>query len=198
MASKRSHHNKQDQKIAPGTGYKRHDIFWAKAKDDGYAARSVYKLQEVDRAHKLLLPGGHVLDLGCAPGSWLQYAAQRVGGQGRVIGVDLEKVELPFGNNVTTMQMDMALLRKEMLPSDALPIDVVLSDLAPHTSGINGLNPTRRASSTAPMSPTQPMARYQDRLSHSGMEEKNTVLVMTPPTASVHTRDNSTARVRPW
>jgi 23S rRNA (uridine2552-2'-O)-methyltransferase len=143
MASKHSHHHKQNQKIAPGTGYKRHDIYWAKAKDDGYAARSVYKLQEVDQAHKLLPPGAHVLDLGCAPGSWLQYAAQRVGATGRVVGVDLEAVTVPLSKNVTTLVLDMARLTTAMLPSDALPIDVVLSDLAPHTSGIRSVDQDR-------------------------------------------------------
>lgn len=144
MASKtKTHHNKRDQKTAPHSQYKRHDVFWAKAKDDGYAARSVYKLEELDKANKLLFPGARVMDLGCAPGSWLQYAAKRVGAQGRVLGIDLEVVTLALPPNVITLVMDMDKVRREKLPSDCFPVDVILSDLAPHTTGIRSVDQAR-------------------------------------------------------
>src|SRR5262249_46384462 len=56
----------------------RHDVFHRRAKQQGFAARSVFKLEEIDHKLKLFRPGARVLDLGCRPGSWLQYAAQKV------------------------------------------------------------------------------------------------------------------------
>ena len=66
----------------------RHDPYWKKAKDSGAAARAIFKLEEIDRKVKLLGPGARVLDLGCAPGSWLQYAARVVGDAGALVGID--------------------------------------------------------------------------------------------------------------
>ena len=57
----------------------RHDAFFRKARGAGFAARSVYKLEEIDRKLRLLRPGDRVLDLGCRPGSWMQYAQKVVG-----------------------------------------------------------------------------------------------------------------------
>src|SRR5215212_6588551 len=67
---------------------KRHDSFFKKARDGGYAARSVFKLEELDRRFRLLRPGERILDLGCRPGSWLKYAAGVAGAHGTVIGLD--------------------------------------------------------------------------------------------------------------
>ncbi|MBI5496178.1 MAG: RlmE family RNA methyltransferase [Deltaproteobacteria bacterium] len=142
--ARKPHYDKRDQKVATTGGhYKRHDVYWARAKDEGYAARSVYKLQEIDKAHQLMGPGSRVLDLGCAPGSWLQFAAERVGSRGRVVGVDLEVVKLDLPPHVTTLAMDMVDLTQEHLPSDCLPLDLVMSDLAPHTTGIRSVDQAR-------------------------------------------------------
>ena len=72
----------------------RHDAAYRRAKQEGFAARAVYKLQELDQRFSLLGHGRRVLDLGCWPGSWMQHAAQRVGEEGLVIGLDLRPVEL--------------------------------------------------------------------------------------------------------
>ena len=66
----------------------RHDAFFRKARGAGFAARSVYKLEEIDRKLRLLHAGDRVLDLGCRPGSWLQYALKVVGPHGAVVGID--------------------------------------------------------------------------------------------------------------
>lgn len=108
------------------------DRFSRRAKAEGYAARSVYKLQEMDRRHALLRPGDRVLDLGCHPGSWLEYAAQRVGPRGQVVGVDLEPTPAAAAN-VRTVAADVFDLDPESLGPDAF--DVVLSDMAPSTIG---------------------------------------------------------------
>ena len=65
------------------------DHFFKLAKEEGYRARSAYKLTEIDDRFRLLRPGARVLDLGACPGSWMQVAARRVGERGLVVGIDL-------------------------------------------------------------------------------------------------------------
>src|SRR5579872_6600428 len=77
-----------------GDARHRHDVFFKKAREEGFAARSVYKLEEIDRKHRLLRPGARVLDLGCRPGSWLQYAAKVVGPSGALVGIDRTPLEV--------------------------------------------------------------------------------------------------------
>ena len=118
---------------------KLHDEFFKKAKAEGYLARSAYKLIEIDDRFDLLRPGDRVLDLGCAPGSWLQIASERVGERGRVVGIDLKPVEHPMPDNVLTQVVDIASLdpvwARETVGGR---FDVVLSDMAPNTSGAAG------------------------------------------------------------
>ena len=68
------------------------DHYFYKAKHDGYVARSAYKLEELDKKYRIIRKRNFVLDLGCSPGSWLQYASKKVGKKGRVLGVDLQPV----------------------------------------------------------------------------------------------------------
>lgn len=135
--------DRRDKKRAASGNYVRHDAYWAKAREEGFAARSVYKLEEVDREHRLLTQGAHVLDLGCAPGSWLQYAAGRVGPRGMVLGVDMEKVTLSLPACVQTLQLDMNRLTPDLVPAGFAPVDALLSDLAPHTTGIRDVDQAR-------------------------------------------------------
>ncbi|MEL6498566.1 MAG: RlmE family RNA methyltransferase [Planctomycetota bacterium] len=113
-----------------------HDEYFKKAKADGYAARSAYKLLEIQKRHRLLRAGDRVLDLGCAPGSWMQVTAEIIGDNGRLVGIDLKPVRLSLPGNVTTIVGDI-----EQTPADDLfdiaggAFDVVLSDMAPNTSG---------------------------------------------------------------
>jgi len=120
----------------------RHDRFHQKAKREGFAARAVYKLEEIDEKFAVLAPGDRVLDLGCAPGSWLQYARGKVGDRGALVGIDRFAIrELIPGARLIVgdvMSIDVAELRGE-LPA----FDVVLSDMAPDTSGIKQLDQAR-------------------------------------------------------
>ena len=118
------------------------DFWTSKAKSEDYPARSVYKLKEADKKYKLLKPGLRVLDLGCAPGSWTLYAAERVGPTGLVVGVDLQPVEGRFSENTRIIQADVLGLSPEILQIGA-PFDVVLSDMAPRTSGIRSTDQAR-------------------------------------------------------
>ena len=110
------------------------DHFGDRAKREGYPARSVYKLQEIDRRVHLLRRGQRVLDLGAAPGSWTLYAAERVGREGKVIGIDLNEARASLPPQVTFQALDVFKLdAREQFGADAF--DVVMSDMAPHTSG---------------------------------------------------------------
>jgi 23S rRNA U2552 (ribose-2'-O)-methylase RlmE/FtsJ len=117
-----------------GNPYARPDARTRSAKDAGYPARSVYKLQEIDKRVRLLRPGQRVLDLGAAPGSWSLYASERVGAGGRVLAVDLAPIAQPFAANVEVVTGDALSLATDELARFA-PYDVVLSDMAPNTSG---------------------------------------------------------------
>ena len=114
------------------------DARYHRAKKEGYAARSVYKLQDMDRRYGLLKRGQCVLDLGCHPGSWLQYAAQAVGAQGRVLGVDLKPPTVDLPPWVSFLECDVLALTPAMLELGGKPaeFDLVLSDLAPATTGV--------------------------------------------------------------
>ncbi len=114
--------------------YARPDARTLEAKAKGYPARSVFKLEEIDRRLRLLASGQHVLDLGAAPGSWSLYAAERVGARGRVLAVDLSEIRQRFPENVRVIQGDALDLSNDALSAFA-PYDVVLSDMAPSTSG---------------------------------------------------------------
>lgn len=114
--------------------YRGADARTRQAKAQGYPARSVFKLDEIDRRVRLLSPGQRVLDLGAAPGSWSLYASQRVGAQGLVVAVDLQEINQTFAPNVRVHQADALDLSNEVV-ADGAPYNVVLSDMAPKTSG---------------------------------------------------------------
>lgn len=116
----------------------RHDAAYRRAKQDDYAGRAIYKLEEIDAKFRLIKPGARVLDLGCWPGSWLQYVSERAGEQGRAVGIDLRPVEIALAETVTTIVGDVELLKPEVLARKYGPFDVVLSDMAPHTTGDRG------------------------------------------------------------
>lgn len=114
--------------------YKRADHFTREAKKAGYPARSVFKLEEIDRRVRLLKPGMHVLDLGATPGSWSLYVTQKIGKNGHLLAVDLDPIQVPLPDNATFIQGDALALDNEALATYA-PYDVVLSDMAPRTTG---------------------------------------------------------------
>lgn len=113
----------------------RHDPAYQRAKQSGYAGRAIFKLEEIDARFRLFKRGGRVLDLGCWPGSWLQYACEKVGDQGTLVGVDLKEVEIALPDNVQTFVGDVDKLRPEALRKRFGEFDVVMSDMAPHTTG---------------------------------------------------------------
>jgi|TARA_B110000116_G_scaffold263024_1_gene268976 23S rRNA (uridine2552-2'-O)-methyltransferase len=111
-----------------------HDHFFREAKRNGYRSRAAYKLLEIDDKRDILRKRDYVLDLGAAPGSWLQVASQRVGPRGKVIGVDLKEIKNLHLDNVTTMEEDVTKLSLDTFGDDTM-FDVILSDMAPSTTG---------------------------------------------------------------
>lgn len=114
--------------------YAKPDAFAKKAKDAGFPARSVYKLEEIDRRVRLFRQGMRVLDLGASPGSWMLYAAQKIGPSGKVLGVDLKPLNTALPPHATFLLGDALSLENAALATYA-PYDVVLSDMAPGTTG---------------------------------------------------------------
>jgi 23S rRNA (uridine2552-2'-O)-methyltransferase len=110
------------------------DHFGRRAREQGFPARSIYKLEEIDRRLRLFRSGQRVLDLGAAPGSWSLYAAQRVGPKGLVIGVDRQQITVAAPPQLRFLQLDLESASLDAL-GEAASFDVVLSDMAPQTSG---------------------------------------------------------------
>ncbi len=119
---------------ARGNPYARPDAATKRAKAEGFPARSVYKLEEIDKRTRLLRPGQRVVDLGAAPGSWALYAAKIIGPSGRIFAIDLQAIEVPMPPHVTLVQGD-ALAVEASVFAEHGPFDVVLSDMAPSTTG---------------------------------------------------------------
>lgn len=104
------------------------------AKARGYPARSVFKLEEIDRRVRLFQKGQRVLDLGAAPGSWSLYASQQIGLRGSVLAIDLQQIHQALPPNVQVLIGDAQDCANSEVGKLA-PYDVVLSDMAPNTSG---------------------------------------------------------------
>jgi 23S rRNA (uridine2552-2'-O)-methyltransferase len=118
--------------------YNPRDHYFRKAKEENFAARSVFKLEEIDKKLRLFKPGQVVLDLGASPGSWSQYSSQKIGDKGRVLGVDLSPVNVKLKNAIF-IQADLRDLNLEDIFKEhgfVPPFDLVLSDMAPKTTGI--------------------------------------------------------------
>jgi 23S rRNA (uridine2552-2'-O)-methyltransferase len=115
--------------------YARPDARTLAAKAKGYPARSIFKLEEIDKRFRILKRGARVLDLGAAPGSWAMYAGERVGPEGSVVAVDLTAIAGALGKNVVTVQGDALVPETWLEGVGGGTFDVVLSDMAPKTTG---------------------------------------------------------------
>jgi len=110
------------------------DEYYNKAKQEGYRARSAYKLAQLDETANLMHEGDTVVDLGAAPGGWLQVASERVGESGTVVGVDRQRIDPIEG--VETIRGDMTEVdTKDRLREAVGAADLVVSDMAPNVSG---------------------------------------------------------------
>jgi len=110
------------------------DFYARKAKKEGLLARSAYKLEELDRKYHLINTADSVLDLGASPGSWLQYALKRAP-KGIVVGVDRHAPDPGVAGQAKALVADVFEVDPARLKQFASDYDIVLSDLAPATSG---------------------------------------------------------------
>ncbi|MDZ7735728.1 MAG: RlmE family RNA methyltransferase [Gammaproteobacteria bacterium] len=114
------------------------DPYVRQARAAKYRARSAFKLAELDRREKLFRPGQTIIDLGAAPGSWSQYARERLGGNGRILAID--RLAMDPIEGVDIIQGDLAdpgLVEQCMIWLGEQRADLVISDAAPNLTGIN-------------------------------------------------------------
>jgi 23S rRNA (uridine2552-2'-O)-methyltransferase len=126
-------------------GYNPQDSYYKKAKQEGYRSRAAYKLLELQQRFRLMRPGVVVVDLGAAPGGWLQVAAKFVGQRGKVIGIDLQPIETLREANIIFFQGDITSPEISKKISELVDgkVHCVLSDLAPRLSGIRDADAAR-------------------------------------------------------
>jgi 23S rRNA (uridine2552-2'-O)-methyltransferase len=118
--------------------YNPQDRYYKRAKQEGYRSRAAYKLLELQQRFRLIRPGDVVVDLGAAPGGWLQLAAKWVGPTGKVIGIDLQPIDAFRQPNITVLQADITApeVPRKIQEIARGKVHSVLSDLAPRLSGI--------------------------------------------------------------
>ena len=121
------------------------DHYSERAKQERYPARSVYKLKEAQKKYRLISKGDQVLDLGCSPGSWLLYAAELTGRHGKVFGIDLKPVKIQIPSQAQTLEIDILTIDRSWIEKQGLAsrFNVVLSDMAPATTGNKALDAAR-------------------------------------------------------
>ena len=125
--------------------YQPKDHYFKKAKDAGFRARSAFKIEEIADRFSIFKKGQSVIDLGAAPGGFLQVILERVGPKGRIIGVDLAVIRPLGASNVATAVLDVLDPQFDRHLSEIYqgPFDVVVSDLAPKTTGIRSTDEAR-------------------------------------------------------
>jgi 23S rRNA (uridine2552-2'-O)-methyltransferase len=128
-----------------GKGYRPKDHFFKKAKQEGFRARSAFKIDEIAKRFQILKRGGRVLDLGAAPGGFLQVIADAVGPSGHVVGIDIVAIRSLNKPNVVTAVFDVLAdeFDEQLKALDSGTFDAVVSDMAPKTSGIKSTDEAR-------------------------------------------------------
>ena len=128
-----------------GKPYQRKDHYFRRAKQLGLRARSAFKIEEIADRFAILRPGASGLDLGAAPGGFLQIIARAVGPSGRVLGIDLEPIRALQQPQVKTAVLDVAAegFIASVRALEEGEFDAVISDLAPKTSGIRTTDEAR-------------------------------------------------------
>ncbi len=117
------------------------DEFVQRSQKDGVRSRAYYKLEEIDQKDKLLKPGMVVVDLGAAPGGWSEYAANKIGGKGRVFALDILPMD-PIAE-VVFVQGDFreeTVLNEILAQMENQQADLVISDMAPNMSGLKAVD----------------------------------------------------------
>ncbi|WP_353634851.1 23S rRNA (uridine(2552)-2'-O)-methyltransferase [Halobacterium sp. NMX12-1] len=123
------------------------DHYYNKSKQEGYRTRAAYKLQQIDDEFDVLFGGATVVDLGAAPGGWLQVAAEETGARGKVVGVDFQRIDEieDVDAGVQTIKGDMTEedTREDIERAAPGGVNVVISDMAPNMTGEYNLDHAR-------------------------------------------------------
>lgn len=120
------------------------DVYVKRAQQEGYRSRAAYKLLELQEKDKLFKPGMVVVDLGAAPGGWSQVAVKLVGKKGRVIALDILPMdEVPGVDFIQGDFREDEVLKQLLAQIQNLPVDIVISDMAPNLSGMSGIDQPR-------------------------------------------------------
>jgi len=115
---------------------RKNDHYYQLAQKNDLVSRAYYKLEEIDKKHQIIRKSSNVLDIGCCPGGWTQYVLNKSGNQS-VVGVDILPIERQFNDNFTFYNFDLNDFDKisEVFISGNYYFDVIISDIAPNTSG---------------------------------------------------------------
>ena len=124
----------------------RRDHYRRLAHEQGYRSRSAFKLKELNKAYRIIGPGFSVLDLGCAPGGWIQIASQLVGNKGKLMGIDITYVEEIPGAKLLKANIDDESIIDEILEYFGRKINVVICDLSPNITGYWSVDHARQIS----------------------------------------------------
>ncbi|HPR41121.1 MAG TPA: RlmE family RNA methyltransferase [Candidatus Methanofastidiosa archaeon] len=126
--------------------YEKKDAYYRKSKEEGYRARSAYKLKQINNKFRIIKKGSTVLDIGASPGGWSQVASSIVGPEGRVIAVDKEWMDPLKNENFTFIQGDITDESTiDNIIGNVGNIDALISDIAPKTTGIIDIDRSRSA-----------------------------------------------------
>lgn len=125
--------------------FKVKDYYYNKAKKEDFLARSIFKLEEIDKKFTILNTGDRVIDLGYYPGSWIQYTSKKIGEEGFAFGIDIKNVNKKLFNlkNVEVIQQDIFEISKLEQINQKSNFDVLLSDMAPNTMGVRSVDQIR-------------------------------------------------------
>ena len=125
---------------------RKNEHYYLKAKEEGYRSRATYKLKQLSSEFGFFIGAHKILDLGAAPGGWLQVASEALHGEGLVLGVDLKEIEPFEAVNVETIVGDATSseIQEEVLSKLNGRADVILSDMAPNVTGIWDLDDLRQ------------------------------------------------------
>lgn len=148
---------------------RRKDQFHRLAKQKGYRSRASFKLIQINKRYRFMKSGDRVLDLGAAPGGWLQAARQIVGEAGSVLGVDLEPITPLPNENVATIRTDItkAGAVDEIQSESKAKFDAVVADLSPNLSGVWEVDQARQME----------LARCALRIARSALKPSGNMLV---------------------
>lgn len=119
------------------------DFFYKQAKEEGVVARSFFKIEDLDQKYRLIRPGFRVMDVGAAPGSWIQYIHKKIGDDGFVFAMDLNPLNIGIPDNVDFLQINIFDITPEEIFDKHGIFDVIISDVAPRTTGSDFVDQTK-------------------------------------------------------